>query len=80
MEVLLSQRGAETMPGGWKRCKLGNTAYRVNFGRHTILDENVQALLDQQGGIKDYEAETEGQDIITSPHFQKGAYDFLQAP
>lgn len=44
---------------------------------HTILDEDVQALLDKQSGVEDDEAETEGQDVITRADLEKGAYRSL---
>lgn len=40
---------------------------------HTILNEDVETLLDQQGRVKDNEAVTEGQDIVAGASFEKFA-------
>lgn len=69
VEVLESQRGAETMP-----C-LRSQSEGLTRGRgscmHTILNEDVETLLDQQGRVKDNEAVTEGQDIVAGASFEE---------
>lgn len=47
--------------------------------RRTILYKDIQALLHQQCRIEDYKSVTEGQDIITGPDLEKGAYRPLLA-
>ena len=38
----------------------------------TALDENVQALLDQQRGVEDDEPVAERQDIVARSHLEEG--------
>ena len=39
--------------------------------QRTVLDQNREALLHQQGRIKDDQPEAQGKDIIASPDFQE---------
>lgn len=63
------------MPGNMSLRSLGCLEDHTIW--HTILDEDVQALLDKQSGVEDDEAETEGQNVITRPDLEKGAYRSL---
>lgn len=45
----------------------------------TIIDQNRQALLNQQCRIKDYQTEAQWQHIVACPDFQKLAYPLLCA-
>ena len=42
-------------------------------GDCTILDEDGQALLDEQGGVENNEPKAQRQDIVAGAHFEKGA-------
>jgi len=45
----------------------------VHDGSRAILNENVQALLDGERGVKDDESETEGKDVVTGADLQEVA-------
>jgi len=38
---------------------------------HAILDENIQALFDREGGIENNEAETQREDVVAVADFQE---------
>lgn len=52
MDVLESHKGADTMAAGCQRTSCSCMQRR----RHTILDENVEAFLDEQGVLEDDKA------------------------
>lgn len=41
---------------------------------HTVLDEDIEALLHKQGRIEDNEAKAKRQDIVTRADFEERAY------
>jgi hypothetical protein len=43
----------------------------------TILDQNIEALLNRKRGVEDDQSETEGKYIVAPAHFQKVADRFL---
>lgn len=54
-----SHKGAETIPG---LASAGETPWHKEA--RTILDQDVEALLDEEAGVKDDEAEAEGKDVV----------------
>jgi hypothetical protein len=42
-------------------------------GMRTVLDENIETLFDQEGGIKDDETVTERQDVVACAGFEEFA-------
>jgi hypothetical protein len=44
---------------------------------HTVLDEDVEALLDQERRIEDNQAKAERENIVTRPHLKEGTYRAL---
>lgn len=42
-----------------------------NVARSTVLNENVQALLDQEGGIEDDQTVAEGQHVVAGADFEE---------
>lgn len=72
VDVLESHSGAETMPV-WL---VSDCSWELAAQR-TILDEDVQALLDEQGGVEDDQTEAERQDVVAGPDLEKGADGLL---
>jgi hypothetical protein len=68
VDELESHRGAETMPGD---DLVSSAIVPVSSLELTILDKNVQTLLDSQGGIKDDKAKAERQNIVTCTDFEE---------
>lgn len=76
MEAFESHNGAETMPVLPDIPLARQPRIPPLEGRgalHAILNEDIQALLDGERGIKDNEAKTEGEDVVTVADFQEVA-------
>lgn len=69
MEVWESHNGADTIPvaGSALRVAFEMSTLRGKRGAQTILEENVEALLDEQVGIENDKAEGKRQHIIARP-------------
>lgn len=59
---------------GRTRCLAGVISWRCDSRRvagSTVLNENIQALLDQEGGIEDDQTVAEGQHVVAGADFEE---------
>lgn len=79
-----SQRGADTIAG--PSISIG-TGYRLmgaivgmarDLDGRTVLNQDVETLLDEQVGIENDKAEREGQDIVAGANFEEFANRILE--
>ena len=62
-----------------RQCLLGvNTMSRQRGSNRTILYQDCEALLHQQSGIKDNQAKTQRQYIVTRPDLEEISNSFLR--
>lgn len=74
VDVDESHKGADTMPTGVSQTRVISTWTAMP----TILYQNIQTLLDQQGCVEDDQAEAERKNVITRADFEEISNGALQ--